>query len=116
LIALYEDKAIRSGKYLLLLTPDDAVRFAEEAAASNVGTTGPNYWYGPGWEWYPGPDYIALVSEPDFVQRSLLRVKEDIERHLPESVAFVQIVLHDSAKAGPSIVPLVLKQYEESQK
>jgi hypothetical protein len=72
LIARYEERGIRSGKYLLLLSPSDAVRFAYEAAAHGIGTTGPNYWYGPGLEWYPGPDYSALVSEPDFVQRSLV--------------------------------------------
>ena len=95
LTARYEKRGVRSGKYLLLLLPDDAVQFAEEAAAFGIGTTGPNYWYGPGWEWYPGPDYSALVGERDFVQRSVARLKEDIEHHLPEGVAFVEIVLHD---------------------
>jgi Translation initiation factor IF-3, N-terminal domain len=98
LIARYEDKGVRSGEYLLLLTPMDALRFAEEAAACGVGALGPNFWYGPGWEWYPSPDYSALAREPDFVQQSLIRLREDVEQHLPEDVAFVEIVLHDPVR------------------
>lgn len=110
LITRYEEKGIRNGKYLLLLLPQDAVRFAEEAAESGIGTLGPNYWYGPGWEWWPAPDYSALAGEPDFVERSVVRVREDIEQHLPEGVAFVEIVLRDPKEPiAPEVINLTEK-------
>ncbi len=97
LIARYEEKGIRTG-YLLLLSPEDAMRFAQEAVAHGIGTLGPNYWYGPGMEWWPAPDYSALLNEPDFVQRSLARLTEDVNNHLPEDVAFIEVILYDPAK------------------
>ena len=67
LIARYEDKGVRSGRYLLL-TPVDVLRFAEEAASCGVGTLGPNFWHRPGWDTIPSPDYSSLAREPGFVQ------------------------------------------------
>jgi hypothetical protein len=94
LVRQFEGRGVRSGQYLLLLTPADAILFAEEAARRDIGTLGPNYWYGPGWEWWPAPDYSTLVSDPAFVQKSLARLTEDLES-LPEGVAFVQILLQN---------------------
>jgi hypothetical protein len=99
LIARYEEKGIRSG-HLLLLNPADAIRFAQEAAVCDIGTTGPNYWYGPGLEWYPAPNYSALVGEPDFVQRSLAQLTEEVNNHLPADVAFVEVILYDPMKSA----------------
>lgn len=109
LIARYEEKGIRSG-YLLLLSPVDAIRFAQEAAACGIGTLGPNYWYGPGLEWYPAPDYSALLNETDFVQRSVVRLTEDVENHLPEGVAFVEVILNDPEKPSQPFTTVVLRR------
>lgn len=110
LIRRYEYRGIRSG-YGLLLLPENAVHYAEDAAASGMGILGPEYWYSPSWEWWPAPDYSAMARDDDFVRKSLERAKDDIQNHFPEEVAFVLLVLQsDPPTVGSIVIPVSRKQ------
>lgn len=88
----YEGRGIRSGR-MLLLKPADARKMAEEAGRFGIGILGPEYWFAPGNEYYPSPDYSYMLDADDFVQRSVHQAKQDIRDALPDGVAWISFVL-----------------------
>lgn len=88
----YGDRGIRSGR-MLLLRPEDALNFLEEASQSGIGVLGPEYWFAPSNEYYPSPDYSRMLDGDDFVGNSVRQAKYDVLEALPDGIAWVSFVL-----------------------
>ena len=87
----YEQRGIRHGS-MFLMRPADALNFAEELGQLGIGILGPEFWYAPGNEYYPAPDYGYMLDADDFVRRSVQQAKKDVA-HAPDGIVWVSFTL-----------------------